>query len=317
MARRETALLRRNPTPQFPPIFVIGPPRSGTTLIYQALVRRFALSYFCNIAARFRQSPAVVTRLVSSVRLIEPPPQFESYYGETRNWHGPNQGQGIWARWFGDVQAYTGKNGVSGTALREMSGTVALVERSFGVPFVNKSIGHAVRLQALNAAFPDAIYLRVERNPLDVARSILRGREEYFGDRKHWFSVRPKEYDQIKDHSPIDQICEQIYYIHQNIDSDAAAIGLERFCTVRYEDFCNESNVALADFASHYHDSTGRALVGRRGTPSHFSASSQPLSDLRDEAQLSERISELWRSTSSGNASKDVAMSSPSPDKTT
>ena len=36
-----------------PPIFIIGPPRSGSTLLYQVLTSYFDLSYFKNLHSKY------------------------------------------------------------------------------------------------------------------------------------------------------------------------------------------------------------------------------------------------------------------------
>src|SRR5690606_21792278 len=63
-----------------PPVFVVGPPRSGTTLVYQLLVRRFRVAYLSNLAHRLYETPAAATWLGRPfVRPWTGP--FESRYG--------------------------------------------------------------------------------------------------------------------------------------------------------------------------------------------------------------------------------------------
>jgi len=228
LARTEEAILRRALAPRWAPIFIIGPPRSGTTLVYQVLLRRFLLSYFCNLVANFPLSPGIVTKILARITGIDPPPLFVSQYGDTSGWNAPSQGHAIWARWFGKVQGYYGGGVLSASALKQLRGTVAMVEAAFRAPFINKSIGHSVRLQPLAEAFPNSLFVRVHRNPLQIAQSILRGRRDYFGDQDHWFSVRPKQYDDIKEHEAINQVCEQIYYTNENIESDVQVLPTRR-----------------------------------------------------------------------------------------
>ena len=47
------SLRRSDDGDQCSPVFIIGPPRSGTTLLYQVLVARYTFGYFSNWMARF------------------------------------------------------------------------------------------------------------------------------------------------------------------------------------------------------------------------------------------------------------------------
>ena len=63
LAPFEIVLLRRAPEPDEPVCFIVGPPRSGTTLLYELLVRCFYFSYFSNLAHRFYRTPVAATRI--------------------------------------------------------------------------------------------------------------------------------------------------------------------------------------------------------------------------------------------------------------
>ena len=100
----ERALSHQGARPVWPPIFIVGPARSGTTLIYQGLTQAFRVSYFSNLAACFPMCPGVVGSTVARVGGCEPPPSFKSRYGKTRGWQAPSKptgsgsdGSGRWA----------------------------------------------------------------------------------------------------------------------------------------------------------------------------------------------------------------------------
>ncbi|MCB0031474.1 MAG: sulfotransferase, partial [Anaerolineales bacterium] len=62
----EERLLQRMVTNNVEPLqllFVVGAPRSGTTLLYQLLATRFAVSYFNNFTARFTAAPLLGQKL--------------------------------------------------------------------------------------------------------------------------------------------------------------------------------------------------------------------------------------------------------------
>ncbi len=119
----ETRLLARHPEPIHPPVFIIGPPRSGTSLFYELLVTRYDLAFFSNLAHRFWRTPAAVTRLGASV-IRNRRPRFESDYGHIAGWSAPNEGGWIWQRWL-DEGDWTDEQSASVLPGAEMRATLA------------------------------------------------------------------------------------------------------------------------------------------------------------------------------------------------
>src|SRR5690606_22671196 len=75
------------------PVFVIGPPRSGTTLLYQLLVNRFDFIYLDNLSSKFYSAPTVGMWLSKTVAGLAPRTStgYESAYGKTESIFGPNE----------------------------------------------------------------------------------------------------------------------------------------------------------------------------------------------------------------------------------
>jgi len=130
LAPWESAFVNSAPPPRFPPIFIIGLPRVGSTLVYQAIVRGLVTSYFCNAAATGPRAPALITRALSRFLTITPPDCYTSDYGITRGWNAPAQAREIWGRWFPGDQSYVGGGGCPATDLRAIRGTVSRIEHA-------------------------------------------------------------------------------------------------------------------------------------------------------------------------------------------
>lgn len=267
-------------------MFVIGLPRVGSTLIYQSLVQGLCLSYLCNAAASFPESPALVTHLLHRTIGIHPPSCFESCYGVSPGWRSPAQGREVWARWFPEDQSYCGPGSVAGPSLIAMRSTIASIERAFGMPFLNKAQGHAVRIGPLHEAFPHAIFVHVQREPTAVAESILRGRRDCFGDDTHWFSAKPSTYGSLMTLDPPSQIAGQIMAITADMDRDLSIVGLNHVFTVDYDRFCAAPRRIVAEFANFYEQRTGLALVNRSAIPATFPTSSRPRVSPADSRQV-------------------------------
>ena len=84
-----------------PPVFIIGPPRSGTTLLFQVLIARYTFGYFSNWMAQFPESPIAAAWLYRRLWPTSGVPQdYASVSGETQGNSGPNESGSFWYRWF-------------------------------------------------------------------------------------------------------------------------------------------------------------------------------------------------------------------------
>src|SRR6185295_3526902 len=84
------------PSPH-PILFIVGPPRSGTTLAYQVLAHFLPVTYFNNLTDLFPRSPLSASLLFN--RWLRPNPDpFHSFYGNTAGLAEPNDAFHIWNR---------------------------------------------------------------------------------------------------------------------------------------------------------------------------------------------------------------------------
>lgn len=238
---------------RYSPIFIVAPPRSGTTLLYQLMTEHLATCYFSNLAQRLRVHdseiiPILAAHLVKWFGLGSGKAgssSFESYYGATEGWGGPNEANGIFERWFPEEEHYVPPGYLSSADRNGVYRAVAGTERVFDRPFVNKCIRNSVRIEALAEIFPTALFIQCLRDPLAMAQSIYIARTQDLPFKpdevdplQWWFSVKPKEYEQIKCKSMVAQVCEQVYYVEQNILAARQTLGDNRFLLVDYKDLC-------------------------------------------------------------------------------
>jgi len=293
-AKREAQIVKSANKPRWSPIFIVGAPRAGTTLVYQSILASFKVSYFLNLVDRLPNSPGLVTRAICRLFSPSPPRSFESSFGEIKGLLAPSHGRHIWARWFPGDQGYVPAGFLAQEQMQEIRGTIATIERAFDLPFFNKAQGHCVRILPLHEAFPEAVYLRVSRDHLQTAQSLLLGRKRYFGDAKKWFSVKPKAYDRIARFEPCQQICEQLFEIEKDLDRDLGDVAAGRVFDLQYESFCSDPNGNMKRFQEFYESVSGKKLVGRTPLPESFQVSSKQSANQSEYDELKFHIHRLW-----------------------
>jgi hypothetical protein len=244
-AAAERLLLGTASAPRGPQLFVLGLPRSGTTLVYQYLAHRYAVSYFTNAVGRFPCAACLCTTLATR-RLGRYVSDFASEYGKSVGPLAPREAGDFWTLFFAPDR-YVSFDELPEPARVRLRRTVACVQRAFGgAPFVNKNVMHAQRVDALALLFPEARFLVVERALADVGLSVLRGRSRHAPGAGDWWSIRPTDHAAFAGLPLPEQIAGQLASVGRRLAEDLGRLPAERVLGLDYEAFCAAPDEALA-----------------------------------------------------------------------
>ncbi len=164
------------------PVFLVGAPRSGTSLVYKALCLHPDSSYVSNWVRLFPALPhlAVLNRAAARLPELRRRVWFgggsNAYvYGERRRvWERmfpmPVEGEPVYAR--AGVPDAVGSNG-HGPDLDRLRRTFEVVRRAGGgTAVVNKRVANNRRVPLLLEAFPEARFVEIVRDGRAVALSL-------------------------------------------------------------------------------------------------------------------------------------------------
>ena len=253
------------------PIFVVGAPRSGSTLLYQLLVVRFDVAYLSNLHCALFGAPSLVERAVG--RRLPPPAVFSSRYGRTAGLAAPSECGPYWYRFFRKRPQHVTLEEADPEALRELRASVRALGDASGRPIVFKNLLNSLRIGPLGTALPEALFLVVQRDLDDNVASILAARLAVRGDEAAWWSAEPPEVERLRALPPREQAAGQVRGVSAAIDAERESLGRERFLDVRYERLCADTHGVLAEI-SEFASAHGLALAGRRPVPASFGARS-------------------------------------------
>jgi hypothetical protein len=283
----EGRLLRRHSVPVHPPVFIVGAPRSGTSLFYELLVTCYRLAYFSNLAHRFYKTPSAVTKL-GRRPIMEHRASYESDYGHIDGWGAPNEGGWIWQRWLADCD-WQDETALDPSAAAEMRATLAAQEAILNAPFVNKNVMHANRIRLLDAIFPGCLFIELRRDMTDTARSIIRAQQRHKGpapDAQAWWSVRPSN---ARAADQITRAALQVRGVAADIARDADRIGKDRLHGLDYADLCRDTHTTLDGVAA-FLRRHGLPVAEKGSVPTRFDLlPSRPL-DPAQETSLREAL---------------------------
>jgi hypothetical protein len=226
------------------PLFIIGPPRCGSTLLYQVLAEAFDLAYFSNVHELFFGGPAAVERWLNPRRKRKPS-DFSSRHGQVKHWAAPSECGSYWYRFFRSKPQYVPGGEEDPEKMQQLRRSMHAMTQAVDVPLLVKNMPCALRLVPLAEALPEALFIVMHRGWLDNAKSLLEVRRKIHGDMNVWWSMEPPGIENLVREPPHVQVVEQVRRIHALIDRDRARIGSARFMDIRYETFRQDVHATL------------------------------------------------------------------------
>lgn len=249
----ERLALKLLPQGNYPLVFIVGVPRSGTTLLSQLAARYLKVAYINNWVARYWMAPVIGSMLYR--RLFDPAKteemRLESSEGRTKGAASPHEFAWFWQYWSAwpehDQLTPAEARAVNWAAIgTELNGVANYWRR----PLILKSINYTdYQIGELYARFPNAHFIYIKRDPMYVAQSILEVRRGMYGDEKLWWSVKPADYADWLEKSPEEQVAHQINHISASIEQAFARLPQERRLTVDYEDMVANPQACLTRLA--------------------------------------------------------------------
>ena len=189
------------------PLFLLGAPRSGTSLLYKALCLHSGAAYISNWVARWPQLPqlAALNRVAARLPAWQQRVWFgggdSAYvYGRARPaWHRafpmPVEGEPVYAR-CGFPPGPAGPPGGAGEdQVARLRSALATIRRfAGGRRLVSKRIANNVRIPVLLTAFPAARFVNLVRDGRAVAWSL--SRVDWWPDTVVWWAgTTPREWE--------------------------------------------------------------------------------------------------------------------------
>ena len=236
-----------------PVVLVIGPPRSGTTLLTQWLAASGRFAVPTNLLARFSRTPALGARIQA---LLTDPAYafgeelfdiaadsasggFVSGNGKTRGALAPNEFAFFWRRFLRTEEiAPLGSDGVAAADFAGIRAAFAQMEAVLEKPIATKGMFLKYDLADAARLLPRAFFVRTRRDPVANALAILAARERQNGNRETWYSSRPPEFERLRALDPVRQVAGQVHFTERAIDAGLAAVDPSRWLELGYETFC-------------------------------------------------------------------------------
>ncbi|MCU4138616.1 MAG: hypothetical protein MW689_000405 [Thermodesulfobacteria bacterium] len=270
----EKLIIKNNIEFLYPPLFIIGTPRSGSTLIYQVLINKYKFGYISNLHDSFHWAPCLLHFFFKNVLELNSPVPYKSKYGIISGWKSPSEGgRGFWRKWFmSNNKEIEYKTKMDYNKLVILRKELATLTKIINAPLLIKNLHLTLCIEYISNIIPEAKFLYIKREPLPNALSLLIARKEFGGTYNFWFSVKPPNYQKLLKLSPEEQVVAQIYYLTQFIEKRIEKIGRNKFLIIKYEEFCKDVYQCLENIKK-FIEKDGYKIKERFEVPKRFEIS--------------------------------------------
>lgn len=249
------------------PVFIIGAPRTGSTILYQALTNAFDVGYIDNVTCTWYRNLRFGLWLSHKKYSNVPHNNFKAEHGNTRKFggHAPSECGQFWYRWLPRDRHFIDHDEVTPDMVAEIRAEVLGASAFLQRPLLFKNLNAGQRLRLIHRAFPDAKLIFVRRDPRFVARSILKARMKVGTPEGQWWSIMPPNVGDLLN-LPEGEMCSaQIYYLERQIEEDLELFPKHNVREVHYQGMNKELIDSLAcwigvspreggEMPSFYHD---------------------------------------------------------------
>jgi hypothetical protein len=243
---KEEQALHKNYPEDYPTIHIIGAPRSGTTLAMQILSSYLNIGYINNLIAAFWKAPLFGIELSKKLLGIQYVSDFSSTFGRTKNIYEPHEFGYFWNYHlaYNDFQQKDIEH-EKNIDWEKLKLTLINITHAFEKPVLFKSFLAGFHAAHLQKVLTKTCFIYIRRNFINNAVSIYNLRKKMLGDVNLWASIKPKQYDDLKNENIYNQITRQILYLEHEYLEQLKNIPDSNKIIVGYEDVCNNPEAFL------------------------------------------------------------------------
>ena len=221
-----------------PAIFIVAPPRSGSTITYQLVAHCIENFHLTNIWNLLYSTP-VLGSVISEKICKHKTASYTSKHGFVPGLCGEAEGLRFWEYWTGQGLEQKPQHWKQ-RKTSKLSKLIGKLYNTYEKPFLSGYLAHAFCIKLLRQHFPGAIFLHVTRDLLSNAYSI------YKVAPSQWFSLLPKRCHQ-NTKSRYRQIVQQIIEVHAAI----LEVYSDDVLNIRYESLCEDPSGTLDKIIEH------------------------------------------------------------------
>jgi len=222
------------------PIFIIGAPRTGSTILYQSLTNLFDVQYINNLTCRFHRNLFFGFWLTQKIFGSKPHDNFKASHGLTYGFNAPSECGQFWYRWLPTDHHFIDFNDITDEMVEQIRLEISAIINYFDKPLVFKNLNAGQRIRLLSKCFPDAKYIFIRRDPVYTVQSILQAKRRLgLSDHTFW-SIMPPNVEELKKTGGLEQIAKQVFHIEKQILEDSQFMSRKSLYILDYSEMSTD-----------------------------------------------------------------------------
>ena len=158
------------------PVFIIGAPRTGSTILYQALTNLYNVLYVDNLTCRLHRNFFFGFWLSQKLFGAKPHNNYQADHGSTKGLHSPSECGQFWYRWLPRDHHFIDYEEITPQMVKDIRREITAVSNYFDKPIVFKNLNAGQRIRLLTKCFPDAKFVFITRDPVHTSQAILQSK---------------------------------------------------------------------------------------------------------------------------------------------
>ncbi len=243
-------------------VFIVAPPRGGSTLLQQILISSLELGYVSNVMAPFWLNPDIGAILQNQVQVRGFLSNFKSEYGNTTGPLEPHEWGWFWQHWLNlkgdDHYIHTSPDWAG------LERTLLQIGQIFNGPVIFDNVFACANIAEIEKSIGPILVLNLTRSPWHVCNSMLNARVSRYNDINRLYGYLPRMGEKIRDmQDPVEQVVVQCRYILDEIEEALLTIPKNQILNITYAE-CHRSPNNAVDHVQNFLKIHG-AEVARTG----------------------------------------------------
>lgn len=235
------------------PIFIVGAPRTGSTVLYQYLTNYFDFLYVNNLACKLSPHLLFAFSLSQLIYGNKPHGSFGSNFGATKGGNSPSECGAFWYQWLPRDRHFIDFADITPEVVAQVRSAIANPSKVFDKPFLFKNLNAGQRIRLITKSLPNARFVFVKRDPFFTVQSIVSAKQKLGMDLGSFWSIMPSNYDELAKLPWHKQIVGQVYSLERQIHHDLDEFSApEKHITLTFEELtANRINSQLRAWLPH------------------------------------------------------------------
>jgi len=235
------------------PIFIIGAPRTGSTILYQVITNQLDVLYIDNLTCKFFRNLFFGFWLSNKIFKQKAHNCFKSKFGDTSECglHAPSECGEFWYRWLPKDRHFIDYSDITDKMVEDIRSEITAIINYFDKPLVFKNLNAGQRMRLIKKCFPEAKFIFVKRDIIYTAQSIINGRRKLKIRDNEWWGIMPNNVKELNKLNIYEKVIKQIIYLENQILIDKDLFDEKNFSTINYKEIgknINKVHAEIKDF---------------------------------------------------------------------